>query len=109
MQSIGEAPMLIISNYYVTVFLKRNEHVHDKRLWASQPVWWDQQQPTARSCWLWALHEATQMQHLKRKLPRMVVPQTCKGYDIPVTSKQVQNSSREKLQQRAQPAIRLMA
>ncbi len=49
---IDEAPMLIISNYHATVFLKRSEHVQDKRLWASRPVWWDQQQPTARSCWL---------------------------------------------------------
>ena len=35
---MDEAPLLILTNYHVTVFLKRSEHVHDKRLWASEPV-----------------------------------------------------------------------
>ena len=106
---IDEAPMFIISNYHVTVFLKRSEDVQDKRLWASQPVWWDQQQPSARSCWLWALHEATQLQHVKCKVSRLAVPQTDIGYDTPVSSKQAQKSNLERLPRRAHPATGLMA
>ncbi len=104
---IDEAPMFIISNYHVTVFLKRSEDVQDKRLWASQPVWWDQQQPSARSCWLWALHEATQKQHLKCKLPRLAVPQTDIGCDPHVISKQAQKSNLERLPRRAHPVVGL--
>ncbi|KAK9829488.1 hypothetical protein WJX72_006168 [[Myrmecia] bisecta] len=33
-----EAPMLILTNYHVTVFLKRSADVQDKRLWASPPI-----------------------------------------------------------------------
>jgi hypothetical protein len=101
--------MFIISNYHVTVFLKRSEDVQDKRLWASQPVWWDQEQPSARSCWLWALHEATQMQHLKCKLSRLAVPQTDIGYETPVISKQAQRSNLERLPRRAHPAVGLVS
>ena len=42
---MDEAPLLILTNYPVTVFLKRSEHVHDKRLWASEPVWWGSAAP----------------------------------------------------------------
>lgn len=49
---IDEALMLITSTYPVTVSLKRSEIVQDKRLWASQPVWWDQEEPSARCCWV---------------------------------------------------------
>jgi len=106
---MDEAPLLILTNYHVTVFLKRSEHVHDKRLWASEPVWWNQQHPSARSCWLRALQVAEEMQHIKCKLRRMVVPQTAEGYIIPVSSKQAQQPLAKKLRPQAQPAIRLMA
>ena len=59
--------------------------------------------------WLWALHEATQMQHLKCKLSRLAVPQTDIGYDTPVSSKQAQKSNLERLPRRAHPASGLMA
>ena len=49
---MDEAPLLILSNYDVTIFLKRAKHVMDKRLWASPPVWWDSQRPSARCSWL---------------------------------------------------------
>lgn len=101
--------MFIISNYHVTVFVKRSEDVQDKRLWASHPIWWDQQQPSARSCWLWALHEATQLQHLKCKLSHLAVPQTCIENDTPVISKQVQKSNLERLPRRAHPASGLVS
>ncbi len=106
---IDEAPLLILSNYHVTVFLKRSEHVHDKRLWASEPVSWNQQHPSARSCWLRALQVAKEMQHIKCELLRMVVPQTAEGHIIPVSSKRALQPLQKKLRPQAQPAIRLMA
>ena len=59
---IDEAPLLFVSNYHCTVFLKRSQHVHDKKLWASEPIWWDRQHPSAPSCWLRCLRAADEMQ-----------------------------------------------
>ncbi|EIE18322.1 hypothetical protein COCSUDRAFT_60291 [Coccomyxa subellipsoidea C-169] len=81
-----EAPMLILTNYHVTVFLKRSADVQDKRLWASPPIWWDSTDPPARACWLYSLEQAHSMRAMKQKLPRFAVPPTMKGYHIPAQS-----------------------
>ena len=81
---VDEAPLLILSNYLVTIFLKRSQHCWDKRLWASEPIWWDQTQPSARACWLHAFQLAAQMAPMKSQLPRRVVPQTMEGYKVSI-------------------------
>ena len=107
---IDEAPLLFVSNYHCTVFLKRSEHVHNKQLWASEPIWWDQQQPSARSCWLRFLQVADELQDMKPRLPRMVVPRTAGGYVLPRVGIEAPPLPMKKnLRLRAQPAIRLIA
>ena len=107
---INEAPVLFVSNYHCTVFLKRNQHVHNKKLWASEPIWWDRQHPSARSCWLRFLRAADEMQDIKPRLPRMVVPRTADGCILPQV-KMVDASlvAKRGLRPRPQPTIRLMA
>ncbi len=106
---IDEAPLLFVSNYHVTVFLKRSEHVQNKQLWASEPIWWNRQHPSARSCWLRFLQVAKEMQDIKLKLPRMVVPRTASGYILPQVSNQVHSPAAKRLRPKAQSAIKLMA
>ena len=79
---MDEAPLLILTNYHVTVFLKRSEDVQDKRLWASEPIWCDQADPPARASWLHGLQQAQELRNLKQRLPRAVVPPTVQGYHI---------------------------
>ena len=79
---MDEAPLLILTNYHVTVFLKRSEDVQDKRLWASEPIWFDQADPPARVSWVHGLQQAQELRHLKHRLPRAVVPPTVQGYHI---------------------------
>lgn len=73
---LDEAPIFFVTNYHVTVFLKRSTDVMDKRIWASEPIWFDWTDPPARACWVHLLQLAVQMQPLKRSLPRVVVPST---------------------------------
>lgn len=102
--------MLFVSNYSCTVLLKRSEHVHNETRWAFEPIWWDQQHPSARSCWLKFPCVADEMQDTKPRLPRTVVPRTANGYILPqisiVDSHLAANRS---LCPRPQPTIRLMA
>ncbi|KAK9817326.1 hypothetical protein WJX74_005231 [Apatococcus lobatus] len=79
---MDEAPLLVLSNYDCTVFQKRSPNVMDKRLWASEPVWWDSQRPSARACWLQAFQTAKGMADWC--LPRQAVPQTLGGCSIPI-------------------------
>lgn len=79
---LDEAPIFFLTNYHVTVFLKRSADVMDKRIWASEPIWYDRIHPPARACWVHGLQLAQQMQPLKRSLPRVVVPPTVEGYII---------------------------
>jgi len=79
---MDEAPLLILTNYHVTVFLKRSGNVLDKRLWASEPIWFDQTDPPARASWLHALQQAEELRDLKQRLPRARVPPTAEGYHI---------------------------
>ena len=81
---MDEAPLLILTNYHVTFFLRRSASVMDKRLWASPAVWWDQTDPPPRVCWLYALQQAKQLQPLKASLPRVAVPYTLKGHPLPL-------------------------
>ncbi|KAL0028592.1 hypothetical protein WJX79_004062 [Trebouxia sp. C0005] len=107
---IDEAPLLFVSNYSCTMLLKRSEHVHNETRWAFEPIWWDQQHPSARSCWLKFPCVADEMQDTKPRLPRTVVPRTANGYILPqisiVDSHLAANRS---LCPRPQPTIRLMA
>ena len=80
---MDEAPLLILTNYHVTFFLRRSGNVLDKRLWASPAVWWDQAEPPARVCWLYALQQAQELQLLKPLLRRVAVPRTLAGYPLP--------------------------
>ena len=79
---MDEAPLLILTNYHVTVFLKRSEDVQDKRLWASEPIWYDQTDPPARASWVHGLQQAKELRDLKRRLPRAIVSPTVEGYHI---------------------------
>lgn len=79
---MDEAPMLFLSTYHVSIFLKRSPDVQDKRLWASTPIWWDQRDPPARVCWVYALMQSGDMFKLKQSLPRFAVPHTREGYHI---------------------------
>lgn len=79
---MDEAPLLILTNYHVTVFLKRSENVQDKRLWASEPIWFDQTDPPARASWVHGLQQAEELRDLKQRLPRAIVPPTLEGYHI---------------------------
>ncbi len=94
--------------------MRRSEHVLDKRLWASEPIWWDRQRPSARSCFLTALQLAVEMQPMKCKLARMMVPQTAEGYSmtqlvVAPPHHQAQQPPAKKLRPRQQPTIRLTA
>lgn len=107
---IDKAPLLFVSNYHSTVFLKRSEHVCNKQLWASEPIWWDRQQPSARSCWLTLLRLADEKQVVKARLPRMAVPRTADGCVLTqVSSKDRPLATKRSLCTRSQPAIKLMA
>ena len=47
-----------VTNYEVTLFIQRPADVTDKAIYISEPVWFDQSQPSARACWLYFMHEA---------------------------------------------------
>ena len=71
---MDEAPLFVVTDFNATVFLRRSSDVYDNHLWASEPVWDDQSDPPARAAWVNALQEAAQLRHLKRRLPRTLVP-----------------------------------
>ena len=76
---MDEAPLLIISNYEVTFFLRRNvRNVCDKRLEVSPPVSWNSLNPTPLAAWLYALHYAAELlaDNSKSRLGRDLVPLT---------------------------------
>ena len=79
---MDEAPLLILTNYHVTIFLKRSDNVQDKRLWASEPVWFDQTDPPARASWVHGLQQAEELRDLKRRLPHAIVPPAIQRYHI---------------------------
>ncbi|KAA6418757.1 MAG: hypothetical protein FRX49_11245 [Trebouxia sp. A1-2] len=107
---IDEAPLLFVSNYHSTVFLKRSERVCNKQRWASDPIWWDRQQPSARSCWLTFLRLADEKQVVKARLPRTAVPRTADSYVLTqVSSKDRPLATKRSVRTRSQPAIKLMA
>ena len=92
---MDEAPLLILTNYHVTVFLRRSHDVQDKRLWASEPIWFDCTDPPARACWVHALQQAEKLRELKQKLLRAVVPPTFEGYHIESRPQQAQGAAVE--------------
>ena len=63
MQAFGcaveeEVAVAAVTNYTVTLFMKRSMDVRNKTIYVSDPVWFDQTQPPAKACWLNFLHEA---------------------------------------------------
>ena len=46
------------ADYMVTLFIKRSMDVGDKTIYVSDPIWFDQSQPSARACWLNFMQEA---------------------------------------------------
>ncbi|EIE27760.1 hypothetical protein COCSUDRAFT_39340 [Coccomyxa subellipsoidea C-169] len=79
---IDEAPLLVITNYHMTIFLKRSAHVQNKSLMASPPIWWDSTDPPPRAAWLYLLQQADALYDQKKKLPRVLVPPTGAGHAI---------------------------
>jgi len=76
---MDEAPLLIISNYEVTYFIKRDVlDVTDKRLVVSPPVSWDSQSPHPLAAWLFCLHHASELwkDNTKSRLGHAQVPAT---------------------------------
>ncbi len=45
-----EVAVAAVTNYMVTLFIKRPMDVRDKKLYVSDPVWFDQTQPPAKAC-----------------------------------------------------------
>ena len=81
----------------------------DKRLWASEPVWWDRQHPSARSCWLRAFQVAQDVAGWKSKLPRLAVPQTVDGYSLSISQSQPVQPAARRFRERTAPVIQLKA
>ena len=92
---MDEAPLLILTNYHVTIFLKRSDNVQDKRLWASEPVWFDQTEPPARASWVHGLQQAQELRNLKQSLPRAIVPPTVQGYHIQLRPREAQGQRQQ--------------
>ncbi len=53
-----EVALAAVTNYLVTLFIRRSMDVKDKTIYVSDPVWFDQTQPPAKACWLNFMHEA---------------------------------------------------
>ena len=76
---LDEAPLLAITNYDATIFMRRGEIVQDKHLYASEPVCFDDTHPSTRGSWLYGLQQAQELRSLKQVLLRADVPPTQKG------------------------------
>ncbi len=74
MAVVDEAPVFALTSYNVTVFFKRSDDVRDKRLWASEPVWINQTDPSACAMWALVLQQAEKLRSWKALLPRAEVP-----------------------------------
>jgi len=105
---MDEAPLLIISNYEVTYFIKRNvQNVADKQLIVSPPVSWDSQSPHPLAAWLFCLHHASELwdDNAKSRLAHAEVPATpsC-GYMDETAMYFLSRDGRCQVPQRQQPA-----
>ena len=49
-----------VTDYQVVFFMSRLPDVTDKRIRVSEPVWWDQANPSAKACWLRFMELAAQ-------------------------------------------------
>ena len=74
MAVVDEAPVFALTSYNVTVFFKRSDDVRDTRLWASEPAWINQTDPSAAAVWVLVLLQAEQLGSWKALLPRAEVP-----------------------------------
>ena len=55
-----EVAVFVVTDYKVTFFMSRSPDVTDKRIRISEPVWWDQANPSARAYWLSFMQLAAQ-------------------------------------------------
>lgn len=89
---VDEAPLMVLSNYHVTYFIKRNlEDVTDTSLYVSPPIPWNSQGLPVRAAWLFFLSVAAQCDRngVKKLLLRDEVPVTpSAGYCIEGTNAQ---------------------
>ncbi len=74
MAVVDEAPVFVLTSYNATLFFKRSCDVTDKRLWASEPVWINQTDPSAAAVWVLVLQQAEKLSNWKAVLPRAKVP-----------------------------------
>ena len=74
MAVVDEAPVFMLTSYNVSVFFKRSNDVEDKRLWASEPIWINQIDPSACAIWAQALQQAEELRGWKPMLQRAKVP-----------------------------------
>ena len=74
MAVVDEAPVFVLTSYNATLFFKRSCDVTDKRLWASEPVWINQRDPSAAAMWALVLQQAEELRSWKAVLPRDKVP-----------------------------------
>lgn len=83
---VDEAPLMVLSNYHVTYFIKRNlEDVKDKTLYVSPPIPWNSRDLPVRAAWLFFLSVAAQCLRdgVKGGLLREEVPVTpSSGYRV---------------------------
>ena len=84
---------MIVTNYEGAIFMRRMGNVQDKAILASPTIWWNQQSPPARVCWLYMLQLAADLLPLKLSLKRELVPPTFEGY--PVRPQQAERSGQE--------------
>ena len=103
---MDEAPLLVITNYEVTYFIKRDlEDVENKRLWVSPPVSWDSKSPPPLAAWLFFAKYALQLWdgQVKSRLGRAQVPLTPTG-GYPVGAYFVDKAGWRQAPERQQPA-----
>ena len=55
-----EVAVFAVTDYKVAFFMSRSPDVTDKRIRISEPVWWDQANPSAKAYWLRFMQLAAQ-------------------------------------------------
>ena len=53
-----EVAVAAVTSYEVTLFIKRSMDITEKKIWVSDPVWYDETWPSARACWLNFMQQA---------------------------------------------------
>lgn len=55
-----EVALFVVTDYKVAFFMSRSPDVTDKQIRVSEPVWWDQANPSAKAYWLRFMQLAAQ-------------------------------------------------